>query len=483
MRAAGVWRDVDSRMENGESGLSYRNLRVGIIGAGPAGLSLAKLLRQKGFTNIELLEAGDRAGGKARSVNLDGVEFNLGACYVTTGYGLVRRWLREYGITTQRQFKPVYVDQENRRVDYIPYLMRGTNPLSALWQCARYVWLWSKRYVQTEVWRETPAAVLDELAMPATRWFEKHRMPFLIKPCRRGYQVMGYGVLEEVPMLHVLRWVTPTLLMSGMLNFLFEVRNFESLFSKIAAQFTVHFNSRVTDIERGGDGGFDVVTSGGDAHHYDILVSACFLDEIGPALFELSAEAEKVASVLEYKRWVVQLARITGADGKVFYTDPIVNYPDAWENVSDGKIVGFRKSIFDVDGAGASEIRQNHYLAGQVYFDESGYHASEAAQLLEQEITRRGGRLDGVRASHVARYAPTYRSQAVREDVMKTMRSMQGEGGLYFTGSTFCHESVKNIVNFNRYLADRIDHDLDPARRPRRHRLKTMLKRLRPFNL
>ena len=41
------------------------NSRIGIVGAGSAGIHMALLLKQKGFKNIEVLESSGRTGGKS----------------------------------------------------------------------------------------------------------------------------------------------------------------------------------------------------------------------------------------------------------------------------------------------------------------------------------------------------------------------------------------------------------------------------------
>lgn len=49
-----------------------------ILGAGPAGLSFANRLKQKGITNFLILEKEKTAGGLCRSVDVDGFPFDIG---------------------------------------------------------------------------------------------------------------------------------------------------------------------------------------------------------------------------------------------------------------------------------------------------------------------------------------------------------------------------------------------------------------------
>lgn len=72
--------------------------RIGIIGAGPGGLSLARLLTERGFADVTLLERASRIGGKSLTVHHEGIGHELGTCYVALGYTTVKRWMAEAGI-------------------------------------------------------------------------------------------------------------------------------------------------------------------------------------------------------------------------------------------------------------------------------------------------------------------------------------------------------------------------------------------------
>lgn len=62
---------ADSTDDPLSSGLQRkRQPRIVIIGAGLAGLSAAKALLESGFTDVTVLEATDRIGGRVQSVKL-----------------------------------------------------------------------------------------------------------------------------------------------------------------------------------------------------------------------------------------------------------------------------------------------------------------------------------------------------------------------------------------------------------------------------
>ncbi|XP_048395420.1 spermine oxidase isoform X2 [Stegostoma tigrinum] len=64
-----------------------RQPRIVVIGAGLAGLSAAKKLLANGFTDIVILEASERIGGRVQSVKLGCATFDLGATWIHGAHG------------------------------------------------------------------------------------------------------------------------------------------------------------------------------------------------------------------------------------------------------------------------------------------------------------------------------------------------------------------------------------------------------------
>ncbi|XP_004433842.1 PREDICTED: spermine oxidase isoform X3 [Ceratotherium simum simum] len=61
--------------------------RVVVIGAGLAGLAAAKALLEQGFTDVTVLEASSRIGGRVQSVKLGHATFELGATWIHGSHG------------------------------------------------------------------------------------------------------------------------------------------------------------------------------------------------------------------------------------------------------------------------------------------------------------------------------------------------------------------------------------------------------------
>uniref|UniRef100_H0ZKZ9 Spermine oxidase n=1 Tax=Taeniopygia guttata TaxID=59729 RepID=H0ZKZ9_TAEGU len=79
---------ADSTDDPLSSGLRRkRQPRIVVIGAGLAGLSAAKALLESGFTDVTVLEATDRIGGRVQSVQIGHATFELGATWIHGSHG------------------------------------------------------------------------------------------------------------------------------------------------------------------------------------------------------------------------------------------------------------------------------------------------------------------------------------------------------------------------------------------------------------
>ena len=62
------------------------NDRIGIVGAGSAGIHMALLLKQKRFNYVEILESSARIGGKSYTIMHRNVPHEMGTCFLSLDY-------------------------------------------------------------------------------------------------------------------------------------------------------------------------------------------------------------------------------------------------------------------------------------------------------------------------------------------------------------------------------------------------------------
>ena len=103
-----AWRD--GRLQRGDAGHA-RRVDVAIVGAGVAGLSVARALRRAGVEDLRLFELEDQAGGNSRGHQMGGMRCPLGAHYLPTPgphARAVSEWLHEIGIARHELGRTVY---------------------------------------------------------------------------------------------------------------------------------------------------------------------------------------------------------------------------------------------------------------------------------------------------------------------------------------------------------------------------------------
>jgi protoporphyrinogen oxidase len=76
-----------------------KNIRIGIIGGGPAGLAAAMYLEKKGYTNYVVYEKSDHVGGKCHSPVYEGKRFEEGAIMGVPSYYAVHDIEEFAGVT------------------------------------------------------------------------------------------------------------------------------------------------------------------------------------------------------------------------------------------------------------------------------------------------------------------------------------------------------------------------------------------------
>ncbi|MEE1333670.1 MAG: NAD(P)-binding protein, partial [Erysipelotrichaceae bacterium] len=75
------------------------NIRIAIIGGGPAGLSAGMYLEQKGYENYSILERSDHVGGKCSSPHYGERRYEMGAIMGAPTYYAVHDVEEFCGIT------------------------------------------------------------------------------------------------------------------------------------------------------------------------------------------------------------------------------------------------------------------------------------------------------------------------------------------------------------------------------------------------
>jgi predicted NAD/FAD-binding protein len=421
---------------------------IGIIGAGPAGLSLARLLTERGLADVTVLERDTRVGGKSLTVQHQGIGHEMGTCYVALGYTRVRSWMQEAGIRLVRLLRSEIVDLEGKRLSFSGFVA-GPNRLVSAIQFVRYYAAW----LRFRVWELAGAkddAYAVQLAQPFGEWLAQRGLDAVRRFALRSMTVMGYGRLDTVPALYGLRWSTPSLAFSGMTGFIMEpAPGWQALWEWIAARHDVRLAERVSEVKRFGDG-FEVRTDRG-FHRFDHLVLTTPLDE-ARGFFPFDPEEEAAFAGIRWGRFHSTLVQVRGwfrdRDTRVWQRSTI---PEAGE--SRHRMVGARRTtdkseVARIRAAGRDDV----YVCYQ--YAEDGVTSEQLLEILQQDIASEGGEIVQVLQQRTWKYPPQLSPDAIRGGGVRASMIIQGRNNTWFSGASLCHEAVDNIVDFNEELAD-----------------------------
>ncbi|MFO0608544.1 MAG: FAD-dependent oxidoreductase [Polyangiales bacterium] len=431
--------------------------RIGIIGAGPGGLSLARILTDRGHADVTVLERAPRVGGKSLTLHVDGVGHEMGTCYTATGYTVVREWMREAGIGEVTLDRHAFRTRAGHWVPFKDYVLGASGALGAAAQAARYAHDWARFHewdlggAPDHAEGTAGAPMREEVAAPFRDWLRARGLDVIERFALRTTTIMGYGPLDRVPALYGLRWNMPSLLLAGAISDVGEpTPGWQHLWQHLAARLDVRLG---TDVARAAwaDDGIRVTTSRGD-FTFDHLVLSGPLDE---AASFVELPEPWLATEFTWREYVTTLAHVEGwfRDG-----DTRSFEAHAWDAdaVGRSRLLVARRTADKSDVARArSRTRRDLYVCYQAGAEHRTL--DELHEVLREDLAAEGATLREVLQTCRWRYAPQLSATDIAAGAVGRFERLQGRDNLWITGAAASHEAVDNIVDYNRRLADRME--------------------------
>ncbi|MFN7145462.1 MAG: FAD-dependent oxidoreductase [Myxococcota bacterium] len=445
--------------------------RIGIVGAGPGGLSLARLLTDRGYADVTVLERKEGVGGKSLTWHHEGVPHEMGTCYVAVGYTTTRRWMEQAGMSEHKLKRHAIRRDTGELVDFKEFVLGTAGPVGAAAQITRYVrdWLhfheWDLLGGPDTFPGTMGGTLVEELAQPFGQWLQARDLDVVWRFAMRTMTIMGYGALDTVPALYGLRWNVPSLLWSAVTLKVSEpVPGWQYLWRHLASQFDVRRAHTITNVERRQGGGFRVHAQRRDearvvdtALNFDHLVLTGPLDEMAK-VYDFSPQERLAFGVdrdtLEWHEYVTTLVDAKGwfqeGDTRSFEA----NAKDSEAVARHGLLVARRTG----DKTKVAQARAQRRPDVYVCYQYGGTVTDEALEdTLRTDLAAEGARDVDVLKLCRWKYAPQLTKKAIAAGGVHRLERTQGDGGLWVTGATASHEAVDNIVDYNERLADRME--------------------------
>ena len=412
---------------------------VGIIGGGPAGLSLARLLQETGRFHPTVFEANPYLGGKSFSFVRGDAVVEMGTCYTTRAHRRVLDWMKKARIDLRPLGEQLF-DGE----DFLDYVKRGDGAPLAV-QVAQF--LYARQRLMSALGRaRIPDWAQKQAAQPIAEWLRERKLHKIERFMYRSMTNLGYGFVDETPTVQAMRWNDLDLILTGLLKQLkMPAQGWSAFWERAAAGLDVNLASRVTKVDRTGALP-SITTETGVAQEFDLIVCTIAMDDFNA-----------IADPTENEKAVVEAVKWNG------YTTTLVAVQDWFDDVTvqaysaavvPGAPYG-RMMSARLDGK-EPELGGQLYLTGQLT---GSYSDAELQEILLSEITAQGGRPVNVILQKSWKYFAQYDREAIRNGLLQRFQDMQGEAATWYAGATFSHEAVSNIVNFNADLVRRLKRE------------------------
>ncbi|MCK9360714.1 FAD-dependent oxidoreductase [Patescibacteria group bacterium] len=403
--------------------------RVGIVGAGAAGLSAAETLRDRGYTSITILERSERAGGKCHSIQFEGRSYELGAGVISDSSRFVRGLAKKYDVPTKLvDFSArMCVDSETGKP-----MKRSASEMRQLGaQVLRYYRL-SRKY-QTLL-EPGFANVAPELSVPFANFAKTHRIELLAEEFAKYFTGFGYGFFDEVPAAYVLKYYPWDVVFAYFKQTFFKFpEGIQGLWEAIAKSHQVVYGANIQTIERGEA---ITVTTEKAAFTFDALIIASPLDE---ALRYLDASEEERALFRKIRHYDYRT-----------YGCMVKGFP---------KMTGYVPGNLNSTRLGRPVFWYQRYEDSDLYtfytFGDWKMSDEDTLRHIRHTVEQLGGVLETLHVAERWKYFPHVSPDDMQDGYFDKLEAMQGENHTYYAGELLNFSTVAHTASYAKKLVER----------------------------
>ena len=404
-----------------------------ILGGGPAGLTMARMLSEHGVKDVKILEASNKIGGKCLSNPIGDHIVEFGTCYAIWSHKYILKHMKRLGI--KRNFLKAQRIDDRELMDYI----RDGSGLPFGLQVLKYTWLRGRLMTRS---KRADITVNSVLAQPTLTWLREHNLGKIERMMHRVVTSIGYGYLDRLPLIHAFRWVDFDMMLTGLLKFtVMPNGGWQHFWDRFADGLGIHLDQEAVAVDRRGDK-VQVRTSKGDTFEADRLINTIPMSAFC-ALTDPSRAERTIAEAISWAGYTTTLISVDDWP----HNAPV----NAWSETcasgaNDGKLLFYRFECENEDG-------RQLFTVGQ---SSAAYSREELVELLEFDAEKRGAINPRVIQQVIWQYMPTYSAQSIEDGLLQVMQDMQGEQRTFHTGSSFSHEAVSTISTFNSQLLSKV---------------------------
>lgn len=406
--------------------------RIGIIGAGPAGLTAAETLKELEYTNVTILEKSDHAGGKCRSFEYKGRSYELGAGIISKNNHTISALVKKYRIQTQPldfSRPSLFIDAHTYRQLPSPTL---TQNIQQLYQGLKYISLIRKYH---QIQQPGFSKIHPDLCMPFTHWAKQHNLSLLIKEFAKYFTGFGYDFLENVPAAYAFKYYSPQTLLAFIQGKIYTFpKGIQHLWTEVAKHHDVRYNITIQHIERA-----DTIRVSAEnaSFEFDKLIITSPLDE-ALTMIDASDEEQELFLQIQWCDYSVVKCHITD-----FPTHEAGYLPDNFHTSRKGHPLFWYHRYVDTD------LYTFYVLVDKTISDTTiQTNVNELIQALD-------GKLQKSEPIIHWKYFPHVSGEQMQNGYYDRLESLQSKNNTYYAGELLNFSMVEQSAVYAKTLVER----------------------------
>ncbi|CAI9290165.1 unnamed protein product [Lactuca saligna] len=418
--------------------------RIGIIGAGPSGLSAAYALCKLGYSNVTVIEKHACVGGMCESVDIEGRIYDLGGQVLAANSApTIFHIAKEIGAETEEldTHKFAVIDTtgkyDDTKVvdDYISIIsltLKLQDEANATGRIGVH-------------------AVSDIASEPTPSFLKSNGLVSVPKSVAYGFTASGYGFVQDMPYAYVHEFTRTS--MAG------KIRRFKggytSVWDKISKKLPVqiHCNTQVLSVNRKGNTiEIEAKIVNGETQHTEfdkLIVSGSFPLQNGKTYRSPSKTTEIVNEVMDLSDFEKELfGKVETID---YYTT--VLKIDGLEHIPAG-FYYFQEFMDDPKTIGNPVAMQRFYPDTNIflfwsYGNSTNIVGQNVIQFAIDAATSIGGKVEKVILQRRFKYFPHINSQEMKDGFYEKLEhQLQGQNNTFYVGGLMAFELTERNSSY-----------------------------------
>ena len=457
-----------------------KNVRIAIIGGGPAGLSAGMYLEQKGYENYVIYEKTDHVGGKCHSPHMNGKRYEMGAIMGVPSYYAVHDVELFAGVShadgpklhrTYRLPNGKVDTRFDKTLFNIPHLLRLKSQIKKFGEILETKYkgydicghrgVSEGRYEGYAVTpgREPVSGVnpnLKDLALPFNKFVELNGVPLVKEIWVQPFTSFGYGYFDEIPAAYVLKYLDFQTMMNFVnVNLWTWKEGTQSIYEALDRKLKhpALLNSKITKIVRGDKVTITAPLQVGTINNPVAQGLDSYLDvtdkerelfsKIDYERYDTMAFITKEEAYPEASFYVVDnMTPETLGHGMVFYM--------RWANEPDQPLVSYvlRKHKDPNESVEAYKARK------ELEYDKTQKTVLEDLDKLGIAPVKENGK-DKIVYEMQSYYFPHVFSEDYANGWYEKVEGMQGENNTFYAGEVMSFGDMDETIEYSRDLVER----------------------------